>query len=87
MTGQDGLEKKIVKLFKALRLMEQAKHLEPKFSEGFTELAKYMSENRKESDQMSRLSSFGTAIDNVSGMSQFFGPQKSTNSLPPNPYR
>lgn len=87
MTSQDGFEKKVVKLFKALRLMEQAKHLEPKFSEGFSELAKCMNEGRKESDGVSRLSSFGGGMDNVSGMSQFFGPQKSTNSLPPNPYR
>ena len=50
LTTSDGFEKKIVKLFKALRLMEQAKHIEPKFSEGFTELAKVMNENRKESD-------------------------------------
>ena len=74
LTTSDGFEKKIVKLFKALRLMEQAKHIEPKFSEGFTELAKVMNENRKESDQHSRLSSFGGNMDGTSGISQFFGP-------------
>ena len=74
LTSSDGFEKKIVKLYKALRLMEQAKHLEPKFSEGFSDLAKCMAENRKESDQHSRMSSFGGGIDGTSGLSQFFGP-------------
>ena len=32
-------EKKILKLYKALRVMENAKHLEPKFSKSFKELA------------------------------------------------
>ena len=85
MTSSDGFEKKIVKLFKALRLMEQAKHLEPKFSDSFSELARIMNEQRKSSDTVSRLSSMGGFGD--SGLTTFFGPQKSTNSLPPNPYR
>jgi ABC-type hemin transport system substrate-binding protein len=50
MTTSDSFEKKIVKIFKALRLMEQAKHLEPKFSDGLQELAKYAQENKKSSD-------------------------------------
>lgn len=29
-----------------MRIMEQAKHLEPKFSESIKELAKYLSEQR-----------------------------------------
>lgn len=74
LTSSDGFEKKIVKLFKALRLMEQAKTIEPKFSEGISELAKHANESRKDSDVMSRLSSFGQGIDGTSGMSQFFGP-------------
>jgi hypothetical protein len=87
ITSNDGFEKKIVKLFKALRLMEQAKHLEPKFSESFTELAKLMNDQRKSSDCVSRLSSFGGLNNDASsGLTNFFAP-KSTNSLPPNPYR
>ena len=58
MTSNDPFEKKIVKVYKALRLMEQAKHLDPKFSESFTELAKVMNEQKKSSDCVSRLSSF-----------------------------
>lgn len=34
-------EKKILKLYKALRVMENAKHLDPKFSEFFKDLAYY----------------------------------------------
>ena len=36
----DGFEKKIVKCYKALRYMEESKHLEPKFSQAFRDLAK-----------------------------------------------
>ena len=32
---ESGFEKKIVKIYKALKLMEQAKHADPKFSDGF----------------------------------------------------
>ena len=39
-------DKKVIKLWKAMRLMEQSKHLEPKFSESFKELAKYLNEFR-----------------------------------------
>lgn len=37
------LDKKIVKLYKALWLMEQSKHHEPKFSQSFKNLAQYAS--------------------------------------------
>ena len=40
-------DKKVVKIFKALRLMEQQKTLEPKFSESVKELAQYLNEVRK----------------------------------------
>jgi len=39
-----NFEKKVVKIYKAMRIMEQAKHLEPKFSESIKELAKYIAE-------------------------------------------
>lgn len=41
-----NFEKKVVKIYKAMRIMEQAKHLEPKFSESIKELSKYISEQR-----------------------------------------
>jgi len=46
---EDGaqFEKKIVKIYKAMRLMEQSKHQDPKFSESFKELAKYLADMRK----------------------------------------
>lgn len=40
-------EKKILKLYKALRVMENAKHLEPKFSESFKELAYQFAKQRR----------------------------------------
>ena len=44
-----------------MRLMEQSKHQDPKFSESFKDLAKYMSDLRKSQgcDTMSRFSSVG----------------------------
>ena len=42
-----AFDKKIVKLYKAMRLMEQSKHLEPKFSEAFKDLARHISDVRK----------------------------------------
>lgn len=35
-------EKKVIKLYKALKLMEKQKHLEPNFSDGIKELAFYI---------------------------------------------
>jgi hypothetical protein len=46
MHDDHGFDKKTVKIYKALRLMEQAKHHEPKFSESFYDLAKYISDIR-----------------------------------------
>ena len=48
-------------MYKALRLMEQQKHLEPKFSEGVKDLATYLNDMRKSmfGDSVSRFSSVG----------------------------
>jgi hypothetical protein len=75
ITSSDGFDKKIVKLYKALRLMEQAKHIEPKYSDYFTDLAKVMDENRrKSSDNVSRLSSMGGQTDfQGTGFTNVFG--------------
>ena len=40
--GLSGIDKKIVKIYKALRVMEKSKHLEPKFSDGLKPLAYYI---------------------------------------------
>ena len=40
-------DKKIVKIYKALRVMEKQKHLEPRFSESLKDLAMFLSEIRK----------------------------------------
>ncbi len=37
-----GWEKKIVKLFKGLTMMERYKYLDPHFSKSFSELAQYL---------------------------------------------
>lgn len=55
----DSFEKKVIKICKAMRVMEQAKGYEPKFSEAFQDLAKHFSKNRKDTDSMSRMSSMG----------------------------
>ena len=56
----EGFDKKILKLFKALRLMEEGKHLEPKFSTALESLARYCAEQRKlMGDTLSRISSVG----------------------------
>ena len=39
-------DKKVYKIYKALKVMEKQKHLEPKFSESFNELALYLAEMR-----------------------------------------
>lgn len=52
-----NLDKKIVKLYKAMKIMEQSKHLEPKFSESFKELARYVNEFR-----VSTKSAYGAAF-------------------------
>lgn len=56
-----AFEKKCVKLYKALRLMEKHKHLEPRFSDAFAEIAKYISQFRKSlaGETASRFSSLG----------------------------
>ena len=74
------MDKKIVKIYKALRLMEQAKHSEPKFSESIRDFAKFLSDLRSAGgDTMSRFSSVGETFkmgaDNISNltMGQAFG--------------
>ena len=37
-------ERKIVKIWKAMKYMEKHKYLEPKFSEGFGDLAKHLAQ-------------------------------------------
>lgn len=79
-------EKKILKLYKALRVMENAKHLEPKFSEYFKELAYYFAKQRKNnidgstSYNMSRISKGDIdTSSNFTGVNQIFGNILGTN--------
>jgi hypothetical protein len=90
-------EKKIMKLYKALRVMENAKHLEPKFSQYFKDLAYYFAKQRKNnidgstSYNMSRISKGDIETSsNFTGVNQIFGNVLGTNdrdkSLPNNLY-
>ena len=56
----DSWEAKIVKIFKALNVMERHKLNEPLFSKSFSELANYLLEKRKinTSNQKSEMSRF-----------------------------
>ena len=53
ITQNDKFDKKVVKLYKAMRYMEQHKFQEPKFTEAFESLAK----SNKNCDTLSRFSS------------------------------
>lgn len=54
-------DKKIIKIYKALRVMEQSKHFPPKFSEEIKDLALLLQVNYKSDggETMSRFSSVG----------------------------
>lgn len=72
--GSEKFDKKLIKIYKAMRIMEQQKATEPKFSTAFKDLARYLNETRKSTggDTMSRFSSMGDTfklrgeIDSVS---------------------
>ena len=71
-----SFDKKMVKIYKALRMMEQAKAAEPKFSEAMKDLGKFLSDLRKSvaGDTMSRLSSVG-------GLGDFWKKGDDTSSI------
>lgn len=80
----DKFEKKIVKIYRAMRVMEQAKHTEPRFSDAFKDLARFLNDTKKSmgGDTMSRFSSVGEtfkvkgdadSLSNFGGISTVFG--------------
>ena len=80
----DKFEKRIIKIYRAMRVMEQAKHTEPRFSDAFKELARFLNDTKKSmgGDTMSRFSSVGEtfkmkgdadSLSNFGGISTVFG--------------
>lgn len=45
-TEENNFDRKLVKLYKAMRIMEQSKHLEPTFSDAMKDLAQYLNSLR-----------------------------------------